>query len=372
MKTKRVWALVFATTLLFACCSHLEELGGPTPPLATFQVLASGAATTGDLTPLRPAGDNGERALQVALVWGDQWLTEPFCILPPESDAAAAVIAAGCRDPFGFVAARVAQNVPVTLGVPTTISLEDLPSAEVLVGSVTSRAAYGSLVLYDDRDGDGTLGIAGPHRTASGRGGGSPMEDSVDSSDIVYGASFLTMTSPDQRIAYREGTFDATAAFYPRSGCGAPLPGFSVVAAGGFSAAAGLASAATGQLPPEDPATCTEAAPGDVLIGIDAHAPAEVQEVSCSERAADGSIRYREPPADPPDLMSRVTACARLPTFDAGSQTSLIQLVVSGRQQDRCKGLTHYTLRGCRENVACAVPDWDFTANPPAWWPCSP
>jgi hypothetical protein len=29
-------------------------------------------------------------------------------------------------------------------------------------------------------------------------------------------------------------------------------------------------------------------------------------------------------------------------------------------------------LRGCREDPTCAVPDWDFTAHPPQWWPCSP
>jgi hypothetical protein len=352
--------------LWLAGCGRLEGFGGPAPPLATFQLLASG-----DLGPLRPPGDAGDVALQVALVWGDQWLTEPFCILPPESDAAAAVIAAGCRDPFGFVAARVAASVPVTLGTPTTLSLGDLPAADVLVGSLTSRVAYASLVLYDDRDLDGTLAIAQPHRTASGRGEGPPVSDTFDSPDVVYGASFVTMTAPDERVVYLEGSFDPTAAFYPRSGCDPPSrDGFSVLTAGGFSAAAGLASALTGSLPAEDPASCAQAAPGDVVIGIGAQAPADVQEVSCSERTADGSIRYREPPAGAPDLTDRVTACAHLPTFDAGTQTNLIQFVVSGRPQDRCKGLTHYTLRGCRENVACAVPDWDFTANPPAWWPC--
>ena len=357
--------LSLAAVLLIGC-GRLDGFGGPAPPLATFQLMASG-----NLAPLRPPGDTGEPSLQVALVWGDQWLTEPFCVLPPESDTAAAVMAAGCRDPFGFVAVRVAANVPVTLGAPTTISLGDLPAADVLVGSLTSRIAYASLVLYDDRDQNGTLSIAQPHRTASGRGRGPGFEDTVDSTDVVYGASFVTMTAPDQRVAYLEGTFDPTAAFYPRSGCDKPKDGFSVLAAGGFSAAAGLASAITGQFPTEDPASCAQSAPGDVVIGIEAQAPTDVQEVSCSERTTDGSTRYREPPDAQPDLTGRVFACAHLPTFDAGAQTKLIQFVVSGRAQDRCKGLTHYTLRGCRENVSCAVPDWDFTANPPSWWPCS-
>jgi len=351
--------------VMFAGCGGgLQGLGGATPPLVGFSI-----AVNGDVGAVRPAGDTGALTLRVALVWGDQWLTEPFCILPPESDAAAAVIQAGCRDPFGFVPLRVAANATLTEGVPTTVELLDLPAADVLVGDVTSRVAYGTFVLYDDRDGSGTLDLSQPHRTPSG-GGGPPQQDVADSADIIYGASFVTMTAPDQRAAYREGAFDAASAFYPRSGCGAPLPGFSVLSAGGFSAAAGLASTVTGQLPAEDPATCAEAAPASATIGIDVQAPGPVQEVACTERTSDSTIRYRQPPADPPDLTGRTSACAHLPAYDAMDQSSLIQFVVSGRASDRCQGLTHYTLRGCRENVACAVPDWDFTANPPSWWPC--
>jgi len=370
----RMLARVFMLALLPACGS-VKGLGGEAPALATFQITASG-----DLASLRPPGDTGERALQVALVWADQWLTEPFCILPPESADAAAVIAAGCRDPFGFVPLLVAANTPITLGTPTTIALSDLPSSDVLVGSLGSRVAYGSLVLYDDRDGDGTLGLSQPHRAPSG-GGGPRFEDTTDSADLVYGASFVTMTAPDQRVAFSEGTFDPTAAFYPRSGCAPPNRGYSVLTTGGFSAAAGLASAATGQLPAEDPATCAVNEPADAVFDIGLQAPATLREVACTERTADGSIRYREPPAQAPDLTSRLTACAHLPAFDAGTETGLIQFVVSGRLDrqvvpgwiesgDRCQGLTHYTLRGCRENVSCPVPDWDFTANPPSWWPC--
>jgi len=345
-------------------CGKLQGLGGPAPPLVTFEVEG-----TGDLTPLRPAGVSSDRSLQVALVWGAQWLIEPFCILPPESDAVAAVIAAGCRDPFGFVPARVAASVPITIGTPAPLSLADLPAADVLVGGVTSRVGYASLVLYDDRDGSGTLDLSTPHPTAFG-GDGPPNEDSVDSTDVIYGASFLTMTAPDQRVAFLEGAFDRTSAFYPRSGCSDPPPQFSVLGAGGFTAAAGFASAEAGTLPAEDPATCTMGAPAAKLVSIAAQDPTGVAEVSCVERANDGSTRYRQPPTDAPDLTDRVSACAHLPSFDAGDQPNLIQFVVSGRSRDHCKGLTHYTLRGCRENVACAAPDWDFTASPPAWWPC--
>jgi hypothetical protein len=354
------WLLLTAT----GACSSLEGFGGPTPPLVSFDVQVDG-----DVTPLWPPGVTDTRSLQVALVWGAQWQTEPFCILPAESPEAAAVIAAGCRDPFSFVPIRVAASVPVSPGAHASLPLFALPAADVMVGTLTSRIAYASLVVYDDRDMNGTLGLATPHRARSGRGDRFNM-DTVDSTDVVYGASFLTMTAPDQRIAFREGDFDPTSAFYPRSGCEAPPRGFSVISAGGFSAVAGIVASATGQLPAEDPAQCKEALPPDAVIELGVQAPETAREVSCVERTDDSSIRYREPPADAPDFSGRVMACAHLPSFDAGNQSSLIQLVVSGRSGDRCKSLTHYTLRGCRENVACALPDWDYTATPPTWWPC--
>jgi hypothetical protein len=363
-------AVFCLASLLIAGCGKVEGFGGAAPPLASFNVVLHG-----DPAAVRPGGVADVHALRVGLVWGAQWLTEPFCVLPAESPEAAAVIDAGCRDPFGFVPAAVSVSVPIGVDVPTTLTLVQLPAADVMVGDITARVAFGSLVVFDDRDDTGTLELAAPVRAPSGGGRGRPPDGQAMSLDIIYGASFLTMTAPDQRVAYREGAFDGASAFYPRAGCDPPTPGFSVLAAGGFSPAAGLASALAGDLPPEDPSTCSVAGPPDTTIEIAARAPADVEEVGCDERTADSSVRYREPPANAPDLASRAVACAHLPTFDTGAgspASDLIQLVVSGRTFDRCKGLTHYTLRGCREDVNCPIPDWDFTASPPAWWPCGP
>ena len=355
--------------LLIAACGRLEGFGGAAPPLASFQVVLHG-----DLAPLRPAGVTEERALRVALVWGAQWLTEPFCVLPAESPDAAAVIAAGCRDTFGFVPAVVSVSVPIAPEVPTTLTLSQLPAADVMVGDITARVAFGSLVVFDDRDETGTLELSRPLRAPSGRMDGPPDLGMQQGRDIIYGASFVTMTAPDQRVGYREGGFDAASAFYPRAGCEPPLPGFSVLAAGGFTPEAGIAAALSAGLPPQDPSTCAVSAPADATIEITARAPAEVLEVGCDERTVDSSVRYREPPTAL-DLTNRTVACAHLPTFETGGSgpaAGLIQLVVSGHPFDRCKGLTHYTLRGCREDVSCPIPDWDFTADPPSWWPCGP
>jgi hypothetical protein len=366
-------------------CNNLQGFGGPVPPLVQFNV-----EVTGDLTSLGVAPLHSP---QVALLWGAQWLTEPFCVLPAESSDAAAVIAAGCRDPFGFVPARATASVPVTIGTPTTLALYTDPASDLLVGTLTSRSGYASLVFYDDVDGDGTLGLSTALPAPSGGRDRPDDQPGAGSPDIVYGASFVTMTAPDQRVGFLQGTFNEAAAFYPRQGCADPNAstpgGFYVLGAGGFDASTALILSAMGMLPPEtDPTSCTispnpsaPAGPDGLipqLISIAARQPADVAEIACEEQTLDGSVRYRQPPTDEPaDFVNRTMACASLPSLGAGAVSpslNLTQLVVSGLDsgpsRDRCKGLTHYTLRGCREDVACAIPDWDFTANPPAWWPC--
>ena len=345
-----------------AGCGELSGLGGTVPPLATIQVQA-----TGDFASVAVPG--GAPVLRVALVWGAQWLPEPLCIVPPDDASVAALVAAGCRDPFGFVPVRVAANAPLEADGSAAIELLDLPAADVMVGDVTARVAYGSLMVYDDRDGDGTLTLGLAHRLG-GRDDNGPDEDPGRSTaDRVYAASFTTMTEPDRRLAFREGQFNAAAAFYPRSGCGAPLPGFSIVAAGGFTAATAIAAQRNGQLPPEDPATCSEVAT-DAPLAVAYRPPAELRELACEERVTDSSVRYREPPVDVPELADRTIACAAIPDFGTGQASGVRQAVVSVTAGDSCVGLTHYVLRGCREDALCALPDWDITATPPSWWPC--
>jgi hypothetical protein len=360
----RVAAVTRALVLVaLAACGDLQGFGGPVPPLATFTV-----DVTGDVGAVRPPGDTGTPDLHVALVWGRQWLVEPMCILPPENDAAAAVIAAGCRDAFGFVPARVAANAPVTIDTPATLDLFTLPGADVMVGDLTARVAYASVVVYDDKDGDGTLDLARPNRPGGMMGPPDMNQPPTDSPDLVYGASFVTMTAADRRVAYREGAF-IQSGFYPRAGCGDPPVGFAVLSAGGFTAADAIAATLAGTLPAEDPASCAEQAESDTTISIPVQPPAGVNELRCTERSNDSSVRYREPEADPPmDLDQRTTACIHTPSFGTPSDT--IELVITGRTTDACIGLTHYILKGCTEGPQCGVPDWDHSMAPPSWWPC--
>lgn len=347
-----------------AACGKLQGFSGDVPPLATFEIAATGSP---------PANAD----LKVALVWGRQWLVEPLCLvgtaipLDPRDDpnAVAAVIAAGCRDPFGFVPALDGADATFE-GSGATMPLLTLPGADLMVGDLTARVAYGSFVVYDDKNHDGTLNIAVPNRPPDfgGEGGGSGSDDTM-TPDLVLGASFVKMLQPDTRVTYREGAF-LTTGFYPRAGCGDPPLGFSLDSASGFTRQAAIDATVMGMVPQEtDVSQCMQRAPdsGPVTVALQAPSPT-LEELACRERTTDSTVRYREPDTTAPDLTNRTTACVHHPSF--GTPSDVIEFVVAGRTEDSCVGLTHYILKGCREGPDCVPPDWDHSLAPPSWWPC--
>ena len=343
---------------LVAGCGTLQGIDGPVPPVVTFSI----DLTTAHFDPQQYQNP------RLALVWGMQWLPEPLCILPPESPQAESAIIAGCRDPFGFVPLRVETSVAAD-ATSLVISLYDVPASDVLVGDITARVAYGNFILFDDLDADGTLDLARPNRLGVPSTGSGSEGQPTMLTDHVITSSFVSMTFPDQRVAYREGAFDETAAFYPRAGCGDPPPAFSIDAASGFTQDAAIASVIAGTLPQEtDPSQCVQGAPATTTVAMPIDYAAH-GEVACTENNADSSVRYREPTTDAPDFTDRVTACVHLPTFE-GPPSPTYELVVSGASTDSCVGLTHYILTGCRTDPNCLCPDWDLAATPPSWWPC--
>jgi len=360
----RAGLLALALAPALASCDDLVGFGGAPTPLARVRV-----EVTGELEPLRPPGTEGETPrLRVALVWAAQWLPEAFCFLPAESPEAAAVIQAGCRDSLGFAPERVAAGAEVAPGAPATIELFELPSAEVMIGDVTARIAYASLLVYDDRDGDGTLGLYHPQATEPDEPDGGALL--AVGQDLIYGASFLSMTLPDQRLAFREGAFNALAAFYPRSGCGTPPPAFSILSAGGFSAEDAYAAALEGRLPEEDPAGCAERRLDEAVVAIALRPPADISEVGCRAQRPDGRPFYADPGEFHPRLRGATWACVGLPKLGANAADPQIQLVIATPPSHACKELQHYILRGCDEDASCDPPFYDHTAQPPDWWPC--
>jgi len=333
---------------------------------------ADDSVDAGDVVDADEALDGGPLPTQLhaALVWGLQWLPEPFCVLPPESPQAAAVIAAGCRDSFGFVPDRVGADTPITPGVPATINLYTLPAADVMVGDVTARIAYASIVVYDDRNGNGILDLRHPVRQ---RRGGEPVDDAPGAADRVYGASFISMTLPDRRVAFREGDFNESVAFYPRQGCADPPKGFSILSASGFTLGSALASLLTGQLPPEsDPGACATATMDDTVV-ISLQDPTGLSQLACTSNDAGGVTYYRPVPTDPPFNPQNTTlwACTGFPRLGGEAPATGQQLVLASAPGAACRSTMHYTLRGCNNDPLCAAPTWDATANPPAWWPCA-
>ena len=398
--------VLWACTLLTSSCQN-EILGlAETPqPLAHVNV-----HVTGDLAALRPEGTLDETPhLRVAIVWAATFVPDAFCALYgvlPSDPSATAVAQAGCHDVFGFVPQKVDQSAPVDANGDATLQLDALPVANVLVGDVTGRYGWATLVVFDDRNGNETLDLlrstgsvllTGPADTGAGgpgggqgggpggggNGGGQGAPQKVD---FIYGTSFFSMTGTDVRLSYREGTFDGSGWFYPRAGCGDPPAGFSLVAAGGFDPLAGLLALAKGEQPQEDPATC-KTTTLDTVVTIALAPTPTVRDVACAGggtgASSAGIIRYRQPPKSSPDF-SQTWACVTtkfnpcafglsLPGSDCTNTTAAApqSLAIANTGGD-CKGVTHYTLKGCATDPACAQPEWDFSsaAKRPAWWPC--
>jgi hypothetical protein len=374
-----IGCLVVAASLLPVGCGKAVGLGGAVTPLVQIQV-----QTSGDPAQFTPAGDTP--SFHVALVWGLQWQPEPFCFLPPESPEAAAVIAAGCPDSFRFVPNLAGADIPFQPGTPATLALDGVPAADVMVGDLSGRVAYGSLIVYDDHNGDGSLDLRTPPRFhRHGPPTQAPTYDDggpAGPADLVYGASFISMTLPDQRVSYLEGTFNAKAAFYPRAGCPDPPAGFSILSAGGFSQAdggffeadGGISLAMAGELAaghlPEEGLPCSTGKLEDTVVTIPLQAPAKLTQLACSANDSGGVTTYREAPTNAPDLTGRQSACVDFPYIpgdDAGVPSGK-QFVISSAPSEPCRYTIHYTLRGCDNDPSCSTPSWDITATPPDWW----
>jgi hypothetical protein len=378
-----------AASVLPLGCGKSVGLGGTVTPLAHIHV-----QVTGDLPP-EVASDPTH--LHVALVWGLQWQPEPFCAFPPPE--AADVVAAGCPDNFGFVPNLVGADVMFQPGLPATLELSSLPAADVMVGDLSSRVAYGSIVLYDDVNQNGALDLRTPPRFRR-RGQNQPpiaYDGGVAGPrDIVVGASFISMTQPDTRVAFLEGTFNESVAFYPRQNCPDPPKGFSILSAGGFAPADTSALLAGQPLPsglpfPEETSCATAAIDDPIMIDlsaltvdsgqtVDLGQPVDsgqpvilvpLAQLACGVDPENGSgPHYLQALNSTPDTVKHQCACTSFPHVpgdDAGVPDGK-QVVCASTPSEPCRYVVHYTLRGCDNDPSCAFGYWDDRANPPDWW----
>jgi hypothetical protein len=336
-------AIALAASAL-AGCGDLQGLT-PTdlPPLVTIHVRA-----TGDLGAVRKPSDEPPR-LRATVTWGQAALPDPSCLPPIENPDHAAVVAAGCNDLLAFKRGGfdIRTDFPVAADGTATIDLYSLP--DFLYGDRYSQIAYGSVVIYDDVNGNSYL-------------------DPFGFQDVVYGASFPSMAKPDTRIAFRHGEFDDRSAYYPRRGCEPPVEGYSVVSAGGFTLQDAIDAQARGELPAQDPAQCRQN-PIDQELTVALRDPDELDEVGCFSFA----YYFSSPPQEMFPTTSEVRmACTSIPDRGTGRAHGRWQLLMTISAPRGlafgCRSIQHMVLRGCQDDPLCVVPDWDVPA--PDWWPC--
>ncbi len=323
-------------------CGELRglELESPTP-LASLHV-----RVTGDLDAVRKPAPEPPR-LRVTILWGHNWLPDASCLPPFENAQHAAIAALGCGDPLGFRGGgsgglELPESAAVESDGSATLDLYSLPFA--LYGDRYSQIAYGSVVVYDDKNGNGVLD---------------------EFNELPYGASFTSMTRPDTRVAFRHGGFDDGLAFYPRRGCEPPARGFSLLSAGGFTFEQAIEAQARGELPAQDPAQCRQDAI-DQEVTVELRRPEDVGEVDCFSFA----YQFSAPsPFQFPSDEGHPTACTSIPDRGTGRARGRVQLL-SPSTFGTCKHIQHYVLRGCDGDALCEVPQWNVP--PPPWWPCPP
>lgn len=339
--------LVLAGLCILLACDTLVGLTDQRVPLAALRL-----RVTGQLADVLPPGESAAAVrLRVALVWLGSPPLDRFCLKallgvgdgPSPSTAALEVAQAGCRDVFGVAPARVAATVPVVPGQETELPLYDLPTADDLVGTPAGRFGYATLLVFDDRNGDGALNLRETERVRElddrqgGGGDGPPGQPAAAGPpDFVYAASFWSMQQPSWRLVFREGPAALVPLFYPTIGCQEPAPGFTWRRVSG----------------PPNAASCEDLALDATVVELPLQASPALRDTVCAAEPP----RWRDP--DDPLGLDGPFAC--------NGPNELILLNPPGE----CRGLTTYALKGCRLDASCAKPEWDYSDSPPPWWPC--
>jgi len=311
-----------------ACSSGLEDLSLGTRPLAVLHAQAS---------PEVLAASQGE-TLRAVLVWAGLRPSDVPCLRYGPTHPK---LAAACPDPYGFLPAEPEPMFPAADSQGRfTFELTRLPPATVSVGDARGRVAWASVLAVADRDGDGIFslgsaptpkdGMEPPPGIGPGRGPG----------DRIVGASFFSLREPQDRVGFREGTWDAFSWFYPAPGCGEPPGGYFVLHSGPY--------------PNSVPSTlepCTISAP-EQAVPISRLSDEQVHGLECGGR--------RTWSVSPESGIHGGVG-------DVECLTSEVLAIVSPGD---CPLAMIMPLAGCWDDPFCEKPDWDFRTHPPDDWPC--
>lgn len=318
-------ALICAALLAAGCGPGVNGLSLSAPPLAEVRGRV-------DLDSIRASA--GGAPLRAALVWGAVPRYVYPCFMYPQN----AVLQAFCPDPYGFVPGQVAVDVELSWDGDGSfvLPIRQAPDGEVSVGDDASRISWGSVVVAADLDADGQFGFSNwaPQ--------GSPT-------DLALAASFRSILTPQQRVAFREGAFDAQSSFYPAPGCPAPPLGFSLVM--------------TDLVRPDLTTGC-----GTVGMSRTVQAApiseGEARAMACRTRDLSDVQRPNagESPFVPDD--------PNPPTWTCLAPDVLALIGTGPKGEPSCPTLTFMPLKGCGGWPLCSILEWDRTAEPPEWWPC--
>lgn len=374
------WLSAFIALFSLSCG---DQLIGSTEELSVLATLKVEVLPPFD--EVRPEGPMRLGVLWLALSSTDAWCAlnaglalglPPLVGLSSEGDAERSELSAElkaltqdvCRDPLGVAPGLAGESVPLSTaqlmeGGVLEVPFTRLPSAEVLFGSPDARLGYATVVLFEDLDGDGALTLAeakGGRRR--GRRGGAEQEEVPP--DRVWGASFQSVITPHQRLAYHEGAEVVSPFFYPVFGCD-PLPrGFGILESA--LELIDLVALLTPLLPSEgaplasEPPTqardgLCEVSSLDRPIQLQVVSPsARLQELVCRPLGDEGE----EPPERAPEELELTCVSS--------------EEVLAIDRNAECKGVSYWRLVGCPlGQPSCDEPRWDMRTNVPEWWPCS-
>lgn len=333
MRSSRTF-LVVLTLAALSCGRGVDDLSLESTPLGFVRGKVDLAAIE---------AESGGKPLRAALVWGAVPNYVLACVKYPLN----AEIAPACPNPFGFVPGLVEAEVELAADGSFVIPLRRLPDVSLSVGDESARIAWGSVIVAADSDDNGSFNLL----TREGDDREVPKL-----ADLALAASFFRLDEPQQRVAFREGGWDEESLFYPAKGCAAPPVGFSALTTPGLK---------DFSLDPA-PGECTSASLDAATIEPVALPPGEAKGLACRSI---NRARVRQPGLVPPSEEENEQGGYH---GLVGEQVCLDAETLAIVSEGDCPTITVMPLSGCRQNLVCQEPDWDFTKQPPPWWPCAP
>ena len=327
--------VIFSFFLLFASCDSIY-----TTALEADNLVTISAEWNGDLSSsMSLAGLSTSTPLRATLIWAGVPNFSPFCLregfnpLEPDKVITSTVAKLACPDPFRFVSGETQGSAVIDLASKQVdITLVNLPPTEALVGTPGQRVGYASVVVFADVNGNGIIDQGGRCRRPERDGKDGNRGDELQ--EPILAASFSNLAMEHERIVYLEGDFDEESFFYPALGCEEfPKAGFSLWRIGDSGC---------------NLATVNE------RIRLDVSSPDVFQPMQCGPGRKD----YAREPGDEKPADRAIIECLN------ESEFALVDPTCS------CPDAVLYQLKGCERDFICETPEWDYSDNPPEWWPC--